>query len=524
MPPQQPQLTREQFIDQLFQISKKDNIFYGKEGVKRLVAGIEKGFDAIKSSYGSAGSNVVIESGLNPGHEITNDGRKILDSIKLADPVENIGLNILKEVAKKSDEISGDGRKTSVILTHAIVKEGLKCKESAMEIKKSLDECLPIILKSIDDQTKQIRTDEVGKIASVASESEELGRLFGEIYNKIGKDGIVELDLSNLPGTSYDITEGVKLLNCGFHYPYMANEDKGRQAVYKNPYVLISKQKITNIKQLDGIMKHLFKQGKDEFVIFCDEIDTTVSQALYQLHQGISREVEGMVRSVKIKTLVIKAPTLWKDWIYEDFSKITGAKIIDGVTHTLERLQLHELGSCDKVVTTKDQTVVLGIKDIKDHLKVLEEEGTNDSKLRISRLCTKTAILKLGANSDSELSYLKGKALDARNASYLALQGGIVEGAGQLLVRIALYPTAKTGELTLPDTVGGNILKKALAYPHRQIKENSDLHKLLKESDESIWVLEDVFDPAIVVKNSITNALSVASTVLTSKAVTILQK
>lgn len=507
MPPQQFNLTKTQSdtlikVADMFAEEKRDNIFYGKEGVKKLVRGVEKGFDAVKGSFGKAGSNAILEAGLLPGHEMTNDGRKILDAIKLADPVENIGLNILKEVARKSDQISGDGRKTSVILTHAIIKEGLKCKDSPMEIKRSLDECLPTILKAIDDRTDKITPLEIGAIATVASESESLGKIFQEIYSKIGKDGIVELDTTNLPETSYEITEGVKLLNCGFSYPYMANEDKGREAVMKNPYILITKQPIKSINDLNPLMKALIKTGHDQMVIFCDELDLSVSQALAFIHlKGIEKEGQ----QITFKTLVIKAPTLWKDWIYEDFAKITGATIIDGVTHTLKGLQMYHLGSCEKIVSTKDQTIVLGIKDIKDHLKVLEEMNTNDAKLRISRLCTKTAILRLGANSESDLSHLKGKALDARNASYLALQGGVVSGAGLTYFAIA-------------DELDNKILREALCYPIRQIMENDE--------GVTIQALRDanISDPAIVVKNSITNALSVASIVLTAKTVISLPK
>lgn len=507
MQPPQNNLTREEFIEQLFAVEKKDNIHFGKDGVKKLVAGIEKGFDAIAGSYGSAGSNVIVEAGVNPGHKFTNDGRQILDSIKLADPVENMGLNVLKEVAKKSDEISGDGRKTSVILTHAIVKEGLKCKESPMDIKRSLDECLPIILKSIDDQTKQVTVKEINKVAEVASESKELGTIFGEIYSKIGKDGIVELDNSGLPDTSYEITEGVKLLGCGFSYPYMANEDKGRQAVLKNPYILITKQKIGTIAQLDPLLKTMVRQGRNEMVIFCDEIDLAVSQALAMIHtQGV--EKDGI--QITFKTLVIKAPTLWKDWIYEDFAKITGATIFDGTVTQLKHLQLAHLGTCDKIITTKDQTIVLGTKDFSEHLKVLEDMNTNDAKIRIARLCTKTAILKLGANSESELSYLRGKALDARNASYLALQGGIVEGGGISYDRCSL----DLADIVIGESVGGKILRNALCYPKRQILENGNIDS----------IPDNIFDPAIVVKNSITNALSVAGTVLTAKAAITLPK
>lgn len=500
MPPQ-PQ-SREGFIKGLFDLTPKDNVYTGTEARKGLVTGLTKGVDAIKGSYGAAGSNAIIEEDVYPFSRTTNDGKTILHGISLADPLERMGLNILREVADKSDRESGDGRKSSVVLTGAIIEEGLKVldKTTPMELKRSLNDCLPLILKSLDEQTTKITPKTLSPIATVASESPELGSLFQEIYEKIGRDGLVELDNSNLPLTSYDLIEGVRLLNCGFTYPYMANSDKGRKAVYKNPSVLITKQKIATINQLDPILKSLYSQGKTELVIFCDEIDLGVSQALASIHmQGV--EIKQGV-SLQFKTLVIKAPILWKDWLFEDFAKITGARIVDPAQGTtLKNFQLAYLGTCDKIITSKDETIVLGTKDITDHIKVLEDSGTDDAKIRIARLKTRTAVLKLGANSETELSYLHGKALDARNASYLALNGGIVAGGGIALLRAAE---------TLPDTIGGKVLKKALKYPRNQICENMGIPEVKKFGD-------DILDPAIVVKNAITNALSVASTVLTTK-------
>ncbi len=503
MQPQQPNQTREQFIENLFLLDKKrDNIYSDKEARTKLISGIDKTVDCIKSSYGASGSNVVIEDSLYPFHRIVNDGKTIVQSIKLIDSVENMGANIVREVADKSDKESGDGRKTTMILLQAILKEGLKSKEDPMTIKKSLDECLPIILKSIDDQTKEITVNEVGQIASTASESETLGNIFQEIYQKIGKDGIIELDNSGISDTFYDITEGVRLLNCGYQYPYMATEDKGRKAIYNFPYVLITKQKISSIKELDSILRQVDNKGKGELVIFCDDIDMSVSQSLAFLHNGTTPDGH----SIKpFKTLVIKAPTLWKDWLFEDFAKITGATIVDaGQGHTLKNFQFSWLGYCDKIISSKDETVVLGTRDISEHIQVLSEQNTDDSKIRIARLKTKTAILKLGANSESELSYVRAKALDARNSCYLALNGGVVEGAGVSLVTV-------TDELLHFDTAGGQILRQALCYPYLQIKENMDIDTL----DE----IDNIQDSAIVVKNAVTNALSVASMVLTAKCV-----
>lgn len=506
MPPEK-QPTREEFVKSLFVLESQDNIYSEKDSKKRLVKGIQKGVDAIKVSYGAAGSNVIIEDDLYPFHRITNDGKAILHAIKLADPVETVGLNILREVADKSDRESGDGRKTSVVLTGAILNEGMKVEADPMEIKRSLDACLPIILDSIDEQTNKITVKQIGKIATIASESESLGTIFQKIYEEIGKDGIIELDNSNISDTHYEVTEGVKLINCGFTYPYMVNEDKGRKAIFKNPYVLISKDKISTIAQLDKVMKDVYKQGRTELVIFCDEMDVSVSTALAQAHiHGIQMPNN---THFQFKTLVIKAPTLWKDWLFEDFAKITGAKIIDSSQGTsLKNFQLDYLGICDKVISSKDETIVLGTKDISEHLKVLEEMGTDEGKIRIARLKTKTATLKLGANSEVELSYIRGKALDARNASYLALNGGVVAGGGVSL---------SIASEKLPDTIGGQILTKALKYPLKQILENMGL-----KTPHSFN--ENVLDPAKVVKNAIINALSVASTVLTSPVVITKQK
>jgi len=499
----QPQQTREQFIESMFALQKKDNFLSGKQAVKKLVTGVEKGYDAIKGSYGSAGGNAVIRADVYPFYEFTNDGKKILESIRLSDPYEMIGLNGMKEVANKSDRESGDGRKTASLLYGAILMEGQKCDDSPMEVKRSLEACITIITKSIDDQAKTITVNEVGLVASIASENKELGKMFQEIYQQIGSDGIIELDNSGLPETFYEITEGVRLLNCGFMYPYMTNSDKGRECELKNPDILITKQKIVNMAQLDPIIKSLISQGKSEMVIFCDDIELVVNQTLaYLAMQGIDYG-KG---HIQFKTLVIKAPTLWKDWLFEDFAKITGATTIDPAQGTtLKNFQQRYFGTCKKIITSKKDSIVLGTLDVSEHIKKLMEEKTDESEIRAARLKTKTAILKLGANSDTELSHLRGKALDGRNSSFLAMQGGIVPGGS-----ISLLKAIKE----LPNTAGGKILKKALEYPTREICNNLDI-----EFGPNIKPFKDVYDAAIVVKNSVTNAISVAATELTTNIV-----
>ena len=431
-PNQQPQQTREQFIQGLFNLEEKDNYLLGKEGITKIANGVAKGVEVIAETYGSGGFNADLEHQYIPGYMITNDGKQILDAIKLADKYENLGLNKLKEITAKIEKESGNGRKTAVLLAGAILKEGLKSKLKPMQLMTSLNDCLPILLDNISKQSKAITYDDVGKVASIASENEKLGTIFQEIYNQIGKDGVVEIDNSGLTETFYEVMDGVRFRRCGFMYPYMTNDEKGKQLKYDNIPIIIVKDKITDIKQLDRVFKAITDSGYDKLAIFCDDIEKTVMGHLAFTHNGI--DMFGNPKKM-VKNVVIKAPTLWKDWLFEDFAKVTGAKIIDQANGTpLSSFSNSWLGLCKKIVVEglgKDgETRILSDIDISDYRKSIEEKGDNDSMLRASWLKTKTAILKLGANSDSELSILRGKASDARNSSYLALQEGVVCGGG----------------------------------------------------------------------------------------------
>lgn len=497
--------------DNIYYIKNAKPSFFKKEQDKFL-AGIEKTCEVISCAYGAAGGNSIVENALYPYHEVTNDGKIMMDAVQLSDRFERIGSNFMKEAADKADKDSGDGRKTTTLLTRAIIREAKKETELPMVIKRSLQECLPIILDSIDSEKKSITPDEVKSVAYIASENEKIASLLQEIYQKIGKDGIVELDNSNTFESFYEIKEGIRFRNAGFLSPYMAN-DKDR-AVYKKPDILVTKQKIGTINDLNPLFSKLTANGINECVIYCDSIDPSVIDALAFTHsKGI------------FKTLIIKAPTLWKDWFFEDFAKATGATLIDpsaGVT--LKDVEIKHLGSCEKLITSKEDTTLIGFKDISEHVKKLEEENTQESKLRASWLNGNAAILKLGANSESELSLLSKKAKDGRNASFLALKDGVVVGGGISLINAIDK---------LPNTVGGRILKKALLVPTEQIVKNFGIDAdvnvradfggvhgfdALNGRIVNMWDAK-IIDPAIVVKNAVSNAISIASSALTARTV-----
>lgn len=503
--------------------TRKSNIYLADEAREALIRGVDAVADAVKLTLGASGANAILEAGMAPGHIVTNDGVSIAMQAHLEDPVENMGANLIKEIADRSNKESGDGTTTSTVLAQAILHAGQGVTASPMEIKRSLNECIPLINASLDAQKRDITVDEVGQVATISAEDEKMGALLQEIYQQIGKDGIVELDVSNLPETFYEITEGVRLRGAGFLGAYSTTEPG--KAMYKNPLILITKQKINSTDDIEPAMKLVSSRGKSELVIYCDEIDMGVASQLAYTHL-----------SGKFKTLVIKAPTLWKDWITEDFAEITGATVIDPAEGlNLRTLSYANFGTCGKIIVTKDETRVIGIADISTYLEFLEEENTDESKLRLAWLQTKAAILKLGANSETELSYTRLKAEDARNASYQALQEGIVPGGG-----VALLNAAQE----LPDTIGGKILKEALLAPFMQIVINAggnvnhiagteqgvdDIELMNKGTGATGFNAktgmivdmneEGIVDPVKVTKAAVKNAISVAGTVLTTSVI-----
>ncbi len=480
-----------------------------------LAKGISKAASLVGSTMGPKGKNILLEHKQMPFHQLTNDGATILKAMDLTDPIEKIGLGFLKEAAERSNGNSGDGSSTTTVLLNAILEEGIKTGVSTLEIKNSLDECLPIIEASIHAQTRQITVGDIPAVARIAGEDEELARLLGEIYTTIGKEGIVHLEGSGTFESSYSLIEGVRFVDTGYLSPYMAT-DKNK-AVYQKPTILVTKNKISNVKDIDPILQALIARGDKHLVIFTDDMDSGVARILIELQKNPQRSID---------ILIIKAPTLWKSYVFEDFAKITGATIIEDASGTSlgNKFRLDWLGTCDTLIVDKEETTVIGIADISEHIKDLTEEGSTDSKRRLSWLTTKTAILKIGAKSETELSYKLLKSEDAIFSSRLALNSGVVAGGGSALL---------CASRAMPDTTGGNILKSALEVPFRKIMENSGITEGevsfdgIRGIDASTGTAVDMFgagivDAASVVLNAVKNSLGIASTLLTTSAVILL--
>lgn len=494
----------------------QDNIH--EDALAKLALGVRKTAKIVLATMGPKGNNVLIQSKLSPGHRLTNDGATIIKAMELADPIESMGLGFLKEAVDRSNANSGDGSTTTVALLNSILNEGIKTGINSLELKLSLDACLPIVEQSLYEQTRQITVDDIPAVATIAGENEELAGTLGEIYKTIGKDGIIHLEGSGTFNTSYALIEGVRFGDTGFLSPYMANQ--GKKSIYEKPTILVTKNKIQHINDINPLLAALEQQGKKDLVIFTDDMDSGVARILIEAHQ------KGV-----LNILIIKAPILWKSYVFEDFAKCVGATIIEDASGTKlgKEMKLSWLGTCDKIIVDKEETTIMGIADISEHIKDLETDGSKDAKLRLSWLTTKTAILKLGAKSETELSYLLLKIEDAVHSSRLSLKSGVVAGGG-----VALFNASRSlGELS--GTIGGKILRTALEAPIRQITANAGHNpddivasinvpfndRGFNAKTGKIENLEQagIIDSAAIVLGAIRNALGIASTLLTTSSV-----
>lgn len=496
-----------------------DNLYTGLQARERLISGIRKCASAVGATMGSAGSNAILQCVERPGYLLTNDGISILRAMKLADPIEDMGREILLDAVERANKQSGDGSSTATVLTASIIEEGMKYVESSavMDIKRSLEECVALIEASIHKQKREITVNDVGKVAAISAEDNEIGNTIQTIYKEIGKDGIIHWDISKTATDSYTIGTGITIEGAGYLSPYMCDIDEKTQqflpsARWKKPKVLLVRQKITSAAEFNDLFQTLFNQEVKEIVVFCDEIEAPVISDLIK-----TRAVRGF------KTMVVKMPVLWKDQWYEDLSLATGAKIIDPQLGTsLKTMKVDDLGWAGNIVVTKEDTFVDGIKDLSSHIDKLEAEGSDESKNRAARLNTKTARYFVGAPSESALSYRRLKVEDAISAAWQALHGGIVAGGGVAMVNCAN---------DLPNTVGGQILKKALLSPLKQIMQNARIKDGIehcggtKGFDSRSGKLVDMFEsdivnPANVEINACKNAVSVAATALSANTVT----
>lgn len=488
--------------------------------------GISKVAKAVGATLGTSGSNALIQTLERPGFLVTNDGFSVANSVKLADPLEELGRIILVEAINRANRASGDGSSTTCVLTQAILEEGSKYigETSPMEIKRSLEACIPLIEQSVKNQTREVTIDTVGQVAAISAEDEGIGAMIQEIYQKIGKDGVIQWDVSKTPDDSYSIGTGITIHGATYVSPYMCDIDEGgnlsNTVRWSDVPVLLCRQKVTSAADFNTLFQELHNKDIREIAIFCDDIDVPVIADLIR-----TRAVRGF------KSVVIKMPVLWNNEWWEDLALASGATIISGLSGvSLQKATEEHLGKFAHLTVTKEDTFVDGIKDMKVHIASLQEEGSDQALQRAQRLNTRTARYFVGGHSESSLAYRRLKVEDALNTASCALEHGIVPGGG-----LALFEISKIIE--------NPILKAALQIPMKTIVSNSGFDKLIKSDfylevgklapgegfDSKERRVRNMFkagivDAADVVLGAVKSAIGVAAAVLTTDSVVLYPK
>lgn len=466
-------------------------ILFNADARVALRAGIDKVADAVKITLGPRGRNVVLDRGYG-APTITNDGVSIAKDITLPNKFENMGAEIIKEVATKTNEIAGDGTTTAVVLTQAIVAEGVKQTTmgvNAMGIKLGIEAAKNEVVAALKNLAKPIKSkEEIMQVATISAESKELGKIIAETIDKVGKDGVVTVEESQSFGIDREIVEGLQF-DRGYVSSYMVTNHDRMEAEYKDVAVLLTDAKISGVKEIVPLLEKLAASGKKDLVIIADDVEgeALATFVLNKLRGGFN-------------VLAIKAPGYGdrKKEILGDIAVTTGATVISEELGTkLETAELSVLGRASKVISTKDTTIVVGGKGKKADItarvamlkaQVAQSENKYDiEKLeeRIAKLSGGVAVIKVGAATETEMKYLKLKIEDAVNATKAAIEEGIVPGGGTALIKVAGVvagkmkkftdgnPAYRTGRFDAEYKVGWELLLRALEAPLRQIAINA---------------------------------------------------
>ncbi|TSD02638.1 MAG: chaperonin GroEL [Parcubacteria group bacterium Athens0714_16] len=513
-------------------------IIYNETARKALKSGIDKVANAVKITLGPRGRNVVLDKSYG-GPTITNDGVSIAKEISLPDKFENMGAEIVKEVAEKTNSVAGDGTTTSVVLLQAIVEEGMRkitMGENSMEIRRGIETASQDTVKELKTMSKEIKNDdEIKQVATIAAESKELGEIIANTIKKVGKDGVVTVEESQSVGMSYDVVDGLEF-DKGYVSPYMITNAERMESEYKDVPVLLVDKKISAIKDILPILEKLSAVGEKDLIIIADDVEG----------EALATFVVNKIRG-NFNILAIKSPGYGdkKKLMLEDISIVVGAQIVSEDTGIkLENTEIEMLGRVKKIVSTKDKTIIIGgagkkadvekrVQQLKKQIQTAKSFEKEKLEERVAKLSGGVAVIHVGAATETEMKYLKLKIEDAVNATKAAIDEGIVVGGGVALVKVAdkLRKKISTteGEAFLS---GYGILLKALESPLRQIVFNSgneDGSAVLQEVRKgkgydafkneiiSDMISAGIIDPVKVTRSCVQNASSAAAILLTTE-------
>jgi len=518
-------------------------IAFDEEARRSLERGMNVLADAVKVTLGPKGRNVVLEKKWG-APTITNDGVSIAKEIDLEDPYEKIGAELVKEVAKKTDDVAGDGTTTATVLAQALVREGLRnvaAGANPMGLKRGIEKAVDVVSAELLAMAKDVETKE--QIASTAAISaggdQEVGNLIAEAMDKVGKEGVITVEESNTFGLELELTEGMRF-DKGYISPYFVTDAERMEAELEDPYILIVNSKISSVKDLVPVLEKVMQSGKP-LAIIAEDVE---GEALATL---VVNKIRGTFRSV-----AVKAPGFGdrRKAMLQDIAILTGGQVIsEEVGLKLENTSIDLLGRARKVVVTKDETTIVEgagdaeqIKGRVNQIRAEIEKSDSDydrEKLqeRLAKLAGGVAVIKVGAATEVELKERKHRIEDAVRNAKAAVEEGIVAGGGVALIQAMKSSAAKIDALGLTDeqAVGANIVRVAVSAPLKQIAENAGLEggvvvekvrelpagQGLDASNGTYvdMIKEGIIDPAKVTRSALQNAASIAGLFLTTEAV-----
>lgn len=515
------------------------DLFYGEESRRKLLAGVDKLADTVKITLGPKGRNVLIEKSYG-SPLITNDGVSIAKEVELEDQVENMGAQLVKEVATKTNDVAGDGTTTATLLTQAIVREGFKnvtAGANPMVLKRGIDGAVEAAVDYLKNSAKKVDDKEsIAQVASVSAGDQEIGRLISEAMDKVGKDGVITVEESKSLGTTLDVVEGMQF-DRGYLSPYMAANSEKMEAVLDHPYILLTDKKISNIQEIVPLLEDIMKSGS-KLLIVADDVE---GEALATL---VVNKLRGT-----LDVVAVKAPGFGdrRKAMMEDIAILTGGTVIsEELGYELKEATLDMLGRAETVKVNKDHTVIVNgngsrteIKERIDSIRAEADETTSDfdrEKLqeRLAKLAGGVAVINAGAATETELKDKKLRLEDALNATRAAVEEGIVSGGGVALIGAIPAVTEYADSLEGDMRTGAKIVERALEEPVRQIAENAGFEgsvvvSKVKESPEGIgfnaasdeyvnMIDAGIVDPVKVTRSALQNAASVSGMLLTTEA------
>lgn len=518
-------------------------IQYKEQAREALKRGVDKIANAVKVTLGPKGRNVILDKSFG-SPTVTKDGVTVAKDINLKDKFENIGAELVKEVASKTNDVSGDGTTTATVLAQAIVAEGFSAVNSGanpLALKSGMEKAGKWVIDFLNKKKKSVNGYErIKEVASISANDPEIGTLIADVFEEVGKDGVVTVEESQTFGLEKEIVEGMQF-DRGYISPYMITNPERMESVYEDPYILITDKKISSIHDIIGLLEKLTKAGKRDLVVIAEDVE---GDALATL---VVNKLRGNFNS-----LAIKAPGFGdrKKETLEDIAIVTGGQVLsEEKGMKLESTELDSLGRSRKVVAGKDNTIIVGgkgkkadidkrISQIKKQIETSKSEFDKEKlQERMAKLTGGVAVIKVGAVTETELKEKKFRIDDAVAATRAALEEGIVSGGGVALFEAAKELSPKTAGVAEvgDESKGVAIIKTVLEKPLRVIAENSG-----KDSNEVIqkvmtlqpgmgfdantgqyvdMIKSGIIDPLKVVRTALSNAVSVGSLILTTEAV-----